>query len=208
MKIKAVLISALAATALVGARADEVRIAGTTTGQFSATNTNSYQSVTFNGGTFDQTTFLNQGGVGDLPGSPGNFGTLTLRSSASPGQTYSGSFDLFITFTAPEGITGGQDATYVAMVSGTLGPASNGGVRLKFDNAGAQTFTFTSGNTSGSFTLELDNRTVRPGGTVALTGFFTGEQTTANVPDGGATVSLLGVGLMGLAAMRRKLSIA
>jgi hypothetical protein len=32
------------------------------------------------------------------------------------------------------------------------------------------------------------------------------KSTSTNVPDGGATVALLGVGLLGLGAMRRKLS--
>ncbi len=206
MKLKTLMISALAATAFVGARADEVTIAGSTNGQFSGSGTSAYQSLSFNSGSFDQTTFLNEGGVGGM--ADNNFGTMTLAASANPGQTYSGSFDLFITFTAPAGITGGQSATYTALVRGTLGPNGQGGVNVNFSAAGAQTFTFSSGNTSGTFTLEIDSLSISPGRTVAVTGFFTGEQTTANVPDGGATVSLLGVGLMGLAAVRRKLSIA
>ncbi|MBA3883123.1 MAG: VPDSG-CTERM sorting domain-containing protein [Chthoniobacterales bacterium] len=207
MKIKTILLAALAATALVSARADEVTIAGSTSGSFSATGTNAYQKLTFNSGTFDQTTFLNQGGVGGAENN--NFGTMHLGSSANPGQTYSGSFDLFITFTAPAGITGGQDATYTALVQGTLGPkGSPGGVSINFANGGAQTFTFNSGSTSGSFTLTLNNLSISPGRTVAITGFFTGSQDTTSVPDGGATVALLGLGLVGVAALRRKLATA
>lgn len=207
MKIKTILLAALAATALVSARADEVTIAGSTSGSFSASGTNSNQKLTFNGGSFDQSTFLNFGAVGGM--TDNNFGTMTLGFSANPGQTYSGTFDLFITFTAPAGITGGQDATYTALVQGTLGPAGTpGGVSINFASGGAQTFTFASGANSGSFTLSLDNLSISPGRTVAITGSFTGSQNTTNVPDGGATVALLGVALVGVAALRRKLATA
>ncbi|MBA3883124.1 MAG: hypothetical protein H0X73_10515, partial [Chthoniobacterales bacterium] len=66
MKLKTLMISALAATAFVGARADEVTIAGSTNGQFSGSGTSVYKSLSFNSGAFDQTTFLNEGAVGGM----------------------------------------------------------------------------------------------------------------------------------------------
>ncbi len=202
MKLKTLMLSALAATALVSARADEVTIAGSTSGTFSNPNA----ALTFTGGTFEAETVFGTGRVGDEVGSGNNFGVISL--AGTPNLHFSGTFDLAITFTAPAGITGGQDGTYTAMVSVGVNKNGKGGATLDFSKAGAQTFTFTSGDTSGSFTLMLNSVDVRAGGSIALSGHFTGSQTTAGVPDGGATLSLLGVGLMGLAAVRRKLSIA
>ncbi len=207
MKIKTLLISALAATALVSARADEVTIAGSTSGSFSNPNA----SLTFEDGNFTSVTVGGFGTVGDQAGQDNNFGTMSFTTTGK--QKFGGTFDLVITFTAPAGITGGQDATYTATVTGAVNKNGAGGALIDFSGAGSQTFAFTSGDTSGNFTLTLNTVALNVNGTgetasIALSGFFTGSQTTVGVPDGGATVALLGLGLVGVAALRRKLATA
>src|SRR5437588_11887189 len=79
------------------ARADEVKISGSTTGAVTGV-----PQLTFAGNTFTNTTSL---GIGALSG-VNNLGTFSL--SMDQGTLVAGSFTLNVTFTSPTGINGGQ----------------------------------------------------------------------------------------------------
>jgi hypothetical protein len=170
------------------ARADEVTISGSTTGAVTGVS-----QLTFTGNTFTGTTSL---GNGSLSGA-NSLGTFFLSTSSS--QTLSGSFTLNVTFTAPAGITGGQGTTYTATITGSVSPnIDQGGVNITFNNP-TQTFTFSNGATSGTFTLTVANVFVQSGRSAQLTAGITGAKQTATVPEP-ATLLLLGTGLSGVAA--------
>lgn len=174
------------------ARADEVTIAGSTTGAITGV-----PQLSFTGNnSFTNTTFL---GIGALSGA-NNLGTFFLNTA--PGALVAGSFTLNITFTSPTGINGGQGTTYTATINGSVSPNVNqGGVNINFDNTPV-VFTFSNGATSGSFSVALTDLFLESGQSATLTAGTTGSQ-TQSVPEP-ATLLLLGTGLTGIAAKLRK----
>lgn len=120
----------IAAIAMMGlgqgvAKADEVTIIGSSTGVVSASLV---PQLTFVGNSFDATTFLE---IGALSGD-NRLGRFTL--AMAPGQLLAGTFVLNVSFVAPTGISGGQNTTYTATISGSVSPTQdNGGVNIFFN---------------------------------------------------------------------------
>jgi hypothetical protein len=211
------------------ARADEVFIAGYTNGCFNCIappNTSATQTATLGGLTFVNSTFAGTtaGGFRGLGGNPvapptqnfNNLGAFSL-SSTTP-FTYTGNtFSLRVTFTAPEGISGGGSTTFSATLTGTVtGDPSAGGIRIDFDNTpilltfndpNCQATTIAGQQTTcgtGSFFFSVNDVSVDPGNLASITGQITGAQQNAAAVPEPATMLLLGTGLAGIAAKVRR----
>jgi hypothetical protein len=170
-------------------RADEVTIAGSTTGVVTGV-----PPLTFTGNVFTGTTAL---GIGALSGN-NRLGTFTL--STAPLSLESGSFTLNITFTAPVGITGGQTTSFSATLSGSVSPnVDQGGVTIDFTNP-TQVFTFSNGSAVGSFSLTVADLFVQSGESANLTAGITGTQQA--VPEPATWMLFLGGGMTGLIGRR------
>src|SRR3954447_15025283 len=170
-------------------RADEVTVAGSSTGTVTGV-----APLTFTGNVFTGTTAL---GIGSLSGT-NNLGTVSLNTA--PLQLLAGTFTLNITFTAPSGISGGQSTFFNATVSGSVSPNVNqGGVLVDF-TAPTQVFTFSNGSAVGSFSLTVADVFVETGQSANVTAGITGSQRA--VPEPATWMLFMGGGMTGLLGRR------
>ncbi|HEV2802362.1 MAG TPA: PEP-CTERM sorting domain-containing protein [Pyrinomonadaceae bacterium] len=213
------LLCSVALVAATEARADEVRIAGTTSGSFTSlggTNTGTtLMGLQFINSSFDVNTSNGTRTLSGAAANPAgtnfnNLGSFYIQPPADPTiNNYNGSaFTLVINFAAPTGLAGGQMTTYTAALSGLVervGPTQSYSVNVRFDNP-VQTFTYARADGSaGAFTLTVnDVLGITPNFARAINATISeASETPAAVPEP-ATMLLLGTGLAGLFARSRR----
>jgi hypothetical protein len=199
VKIGVIALSAIAAFALAlsptHAFADEITLAGTTSGSFSGSGTNILNGMTFTGGPFSGIT---SGGFAAL-----NLGSFYLSPTTNSG--YSGNFALDVTFSQPTGIVGSNSTDYTAQVLGNVSQGTGGVWVFNFFPA-SYTFNF-SGPETGSFSLSVNSVSVAPGATDLLTGFVVGTASSTSVPEP-STLLMAGIGIAGIFLLKRRLLLA
>ena len=179
------------------ASADEVHLAGSTLGSFNGgafVTDDLLLDLAYSNSTFDNSTV---GGTLDLGGNaaPGiNFNNLGSFTLGNTNASYDGNmFELFVSFTSPSTIVGGSSAVFTDRIFGTVS-GGLGGVFIDFDNT-PQTFDFSNGTESGSFTMFVNDVSIAPGQASSLTGHITGSQQPVPEP---ATMAVLLCGGLGL----------
>jgi hypothetical protein len=197
MKISS-LVGAAVFVALISAPAQaEVVFTGTVAGCFGSSCTPLITAtdlgLTYNGSSFNVTTVGDSVSIGAAPGTPNinNFGSFTL---AKQNDTYTGPFDLAITFAAPAG-TSPDPGTIVANLTGQVN-GSNSSVLIDFPSA-PTAFTFNG----GTFSVLVDDVSISVNGTVDVTGHITAVEA---VPETSTWAMLiLGFAGVGFLAYRR-----
>ena len=154
--------------------------------------------LTYNNSDFNATTsggFLSLGSTGATTpaGNFNNLGSFTLSGDA--GSYVGNSFDLLVTFTAPAGTSPGQ-ALFVDTITGSVTANNQGGVFINFDNT-PQHFTFTG----GEFDFFVNDVSLTPGQTIALSGTIISQVTAVPEPE---TYALFMAGLAALTFMGRR----
>ncbi len=202
--------------------ADEVFIAGFTNGCFGAAcapgATATSGGLTYSNSTFSGTTANGFRGLGGNANPGSNFNNLGSISLSTAPQSYNTPFTLQVTFTAPQGIAGSNQATFTATITGTVRSDNTGGVFVDFNNTPVL-FTFNDPNCepnpeaqppvagqttcgTGSFNFSVNDVAIDPGQTVSLTGQVTaGQQSTVPEP---ASLLMLGTGLSAIATRLRR----
>ncbi|MDR3465984.1 MAG: PEP-CTERM sorting domain-containing protein [Xanthobacteraceae bacterium] len=190
------------------ARATEVTFVGFIDGCFGsacapATTSGSQSStllgLSYSNSSFNDTTsgdFLALGSGPTAPANIDNLGSFTL--SGSP-DVYNGqAFNLRVTFTAPDSTPGTEVVS--ALLRGSVTSNNHGGVSISF--GGSDTF-FTS--PAGTFDLAIDNVSVTPGKSAAITASIDVVPTVAAVPEASTwAMMILGFCGLGVVARRRK----
>ena len=188
MKLKSLLMCGLAMAALAtSVQAQEITVSGFTSGTFSA---GTPPSLTFAGTNFSNTTFRGEAFFSNL-------GTFNLAATEASFDNFT--FQLRVTFTSPPG-TGPNPATFGGILEGQVSSTGTGGVRIDFLNNRENPLLFTFAN--GSFQFFVDDVSIQPNIPSTLTGGVMSAQ--VQVPEGGSTVALLGMAMVGAAALRRK----
>jgi hypothetical protein len=180
--------------------ADEVTVAGSTTGCFSSScpGINPLGGLRFTGISFGPQTTV--GGFASLT----NLGTFSL--SNTPYDYNGATFTLDVTFSVPTGISGGGDSTFTASLLGAVQSTSEGGVWVNFDNS-PQYFSFNDGVSAGTFGLSVNDVSLSPNTSITLSGNVSGSSQGATVPESGSLQMLASGLLITGGLLRRKIII-
>lgn len=187
------------------ARADEVTVAGSASGYFN-NNQTSLNGLSYSGSSFNATTVGGFVGLTADAATPNwnNLGSMTL--TGAPGTYFGDQFDLTVTFSEPVVIQGSNAATNTANLYGTIGNQADGSVLIHFTSA-PFTFSYANNNASGQFTFSVNDLTLSANQTKAFQGnIFGASQTPISAPEPSALL-LLGTGLSGLLAFRKRITL-